>query len=162
MTHLPVTAELDAADALVLRCGRLLDTLAPTQVSQHIARLALLVRDYDEAIAWFTNALGFHLLEDTPMTSEKRWVVVAPPGGGAMSILLARAANAEQQAVVGRQGGGRVFLFLHTDSFEQDYARMREQGVNFIEAPRDEEYGRVVVFQDLYGNRWDLVQRHHR
>lgn len=96
------------------------------------------------------------------MTPEKRWVVVAPPGDGAVSILLARAANAEQLSVVGRQGGGRVFLFLHTDAFEQDYARMRERGVNFIERPRDEDYGRVVVFEDLYGNRWDLVQRHHR
>lgn len=128
-------------------------------MSQHLARLALLVRDYDEAIAWFTQALGFHVVEDTPMTPEKRWVVVAPTGGGEMSILLARAANPEQRAMVGRQAGGRVFLFLHTDRFEQDYARMRAHGVRFVEEPREETYGRVVVFEDLYGNRWDLVQR---
>lgn len=128
---------------------------------QRLARLALLVRDYDEAIAWFTHALGFHVVEDMSMTAEKRWVVIAPSGGGEMSILLARAANPEQRATVGRQGGGRVFLFLHTDSFESDYAGMRERGVNFVEAPRDEPYGRVVVFEDLYGNRWDLVQRRH-
>lgn len=128
-------------------------------MSQHLARLALLVRDYDEAIAWFTQVLGFQLIEDTPMTPEKRWVVIAPHGGGEMSILLARAANAEQRAMVGRQGGGRVFLFLHTNSFEHDYAQMREHGVHFVEEPREETYGRVVVFEDLYGNRWDLVQR---
>jgi catechol 2,3-dioxygenase-like lactoylglutathione lyase family enzyme len=128
-------------------------------MSQHLARLALLVRDYDEAIAWFTQALGFQLVEDTPMTPEKRWVVVAPHGEAEMSILLARAANAEQRAMVGRQGGGRVFLFLHTDRFEHDYTRMRAHGVHFVEEPREETYGRVVVFEDLYGNRWDLVQR---
>jgi len=151
-----------AATPLAPPLARFLDISTPVPVSQYIARLALLVRDYDEAIAWFTNVLGFRLLEDTPMTPEKRWVVVAPPGDGAVSILLARAANAEQLSVAGRQGGGRVFLFLHTDAFEQDYARMRERGVNFIERPRDEDYGRVVVLEDLFGNRWDLVQRHHR
>ncbi len=130
------------------------------QMPQHVARVALLVRDYDEAIAWFTTVLGFHLVEDTPMTAEKRWVVVAPSGAGDMSLLLARAANPDQRAMVGRQGGGRVFLFLHTDTFEQDYAGMRERGVHFVEEPREETYGRVVVFEDLYGNRWDLVQRH--
>ena len=125
----------------------------------HLARLALLVRDYDEAIEWFTDRLGFELVEDTRLSDTKRWVVVAPPGAREAGLLLARAASDEQSAAVGRQGGGRVFLFLHTDDFARDYAAYRERGVRFVEEPRDEEFGRVVVFEDLYGNKWDLIER---
>jgi catechol 2,3-dioxygenase-like lactoylglutathione lyase family enzyme len=127
-------------------------------VAHSIAALALLVEDYDEAIAWFTAALRFDLLEDTPLGAGKRWVRVAPRGGGG-ALLLARAVGERQQARIGDQCGGRVFLFLHTDAFDDDLRHMRAHGVHFTEAPRDEAYGRVVVFLDLYGNRWDLVER---
>jgi catechol 2,3-dioxygenase-like lactoylglutathione lyase family enzyme len=136
-----------------------LTTGAPP-LRQHIAHVALLVRDYDEAIAWFTGRLGFRLLEDTPLSATKRWVLVAPPGaGGATALLLARAATPEQEAAVGRQGAGRVFLFLHTDDFRRDHAAYTARGVRFVEPPREEPYGTVAVFEDLYGNRWDLVER---
>lgn len=125
----------------------------------HLASVAFLVREYDEAIAYFTESLGFELLEDTRLSETKRWVRVAPKGARETSLLLARAASDEQRAAVGKQGGGRVCFFLHTDDFERDYTRMKECGVAFVESPRDEEYGRVVVFEDLYGNRWDLVER---
>jgi catechol 2,3-dioxygenase-like lactoylglutathione lyase family enzyme len=128
-------------------------------MSQSIAMLALVVRDYDEAIAYFTNALRFTLLEDTPMGPEKRWVVVAPPESNGASLLLAKAATPEQQAHIGNQTGGRVFLFLHTTDFWNDYRHMQAHGVIFAEEPRDEPYGLVVVFFDLYGNKWDMVQR---
>src|SRR5262245_56641883 len=121
----------------------------------HLHAFSLLVRDYDEAIAYYTRALGFELLEDSPREVGKRWVRVAPRGGGC-ALLLARAANPEQIAGIGRQGAGRVWLFLHTDDFDRDYAHMQAQGVRFVETPRNEAYGRVVVFEDLYGNRWDL------
>jgi catechol 2,3-dioxygenase-like lactoylglutathione lyase family enzyme len=121
---------------------------------QTLAHLAFLVRDYDEAIAWFTEALGFGLLEDTALGGGKRWVRVAPPGGRGASLLLARAATPEQSASVGRQAGGRVVLFLHTD----DFARLLAHGVRFRESPRKEAYGTVAVFDDLYGNPWDLVE----
>lgn len=127
-------------------------------MSQSLAQLSLLVDDYDEAIAWFTGVLGFTLQEDTPLGQGKRWVVVAPPGSAGTSLLLARAATAEQRAAVGRQAGGRVFLFLRTDDFRADYARMRAAGVVFREAPREEPYATVAVFEDLYGNPWDLLQ----
>ena len=126
---------------------------------QRLAQLALLVRDYDEAIAWYTQVLGFTLLEDTPLSPTKRWVRVAPPGTDGTALLLARAATPEQEAAVGRQAGGRVFLFLDTDDFARDHAAYAARGVRFVEAPRDEPYGRVVVFEDLYGTRWDLVER---
>lgn len=118
---------------------------------------ALLVRDYDEAIAFYVAALGFELVEDVDQGGGKRWVVVRPKGsqGG---LLLARAANAEQQAQVGRQAGGRVFLFLETEDFAADHARMSAAGVRFLEAPRHEPYGVVAVFEDLYGNRFDLIE----
>jgi catechol 2,3-dioxygenase-like lactoylglutathione lyase family enzyme len=116
----------------------------------------LLCREYDEAIAYFTEKLGFTLIEDTRIDDEKRWVIVAPPASQAR-ILLARAADETQRARVGGQAGGRVLLFLHTDDFWTDYERMRSRGVVFCEEPRDEAYGMVVVFEDLYGNRWDLV-----
>lgn len=125
---------------------------------QEIAAFAYLVRDYDEAIAWFTGVLGFVLLEDTPRGPGKRWVRVAPRGGRGTALLLARAATPEQEAQVGRQGGGRVWLFLHTDDFARDHAAMKAAGVVFAEAPRHEDYGTVAVFSDLYGNKWDLLE----
>ena len=128
-------------------------------MSRLISQMALLVRDYDEAIAFFTHALRFELLEDSPLGNGKRWVRVAPPGGVGGALLLARAATPEQERSVGNQSGGRVFLFLETDDFARDYADMRAQGVRFTEEPRHEEYGSVVVFLDLYGNKWDLIGR---
>jgi catechol 2,3-dioxygenase-like lactoylglutathione lyase family enzyme len=127
-------------------------------VNRTITRIALVVRDYDEAIAYFTGSLGFELLEDTAMENGKRWVVVAPTGSTGTALVLARAANPEQESRIGNQTGGRVFLFLHTDDFWRDYTLMKERGVRFIEEPRCESYGTVVVFEDLYGNRWDMVQ----
>jgi len=125
-------------------------------MAQHIGEIALLVRDYDEAIAWFTQKLGFALLTDTDLGTGKRWVTVAPSGGGT-ALLLARAIG-EQAAAIGRQASGRVFLFLHTDDFARDHAALCANGINFVEEPRHESYGTVVVFEDLYGNRWDLIQ----
>ena len=122
-----------------------------------LAAFALLVRDYDEAIDWFTSALGFELLEDEDRGQGKRWVRVAPRGGGC-ALLLARAVGAEQQAGVGRQGAGRVWLFLETDDFARDHRRMQAAGVRFADDPRKESYGTVAVFEDLYGNRWDLIE----
>lgn len=122
-----------------------------------LAAVALLVRDYDEAIAFFRDCLNFTLVEDAPLSDSKRWVVVRPSGGGT-SLLLARAANDRQLERVGDQTGGRVFLFLHTDDFHRDYAAIQSRGVRFVEGPREEQYGTVGVFLDLYGNRWDLVQ----
>jgi catechol 2,3-dioxygenase-like lactoylglutathione lyase family enzyme len=125
-------------------------------VAQTIAAVALVVVDYDEAIAFFTGRLGFTLAEDTPAGPGKRWVTVRPPGGGA-ALLLAKAATPEQAACVGDQAGGRVFLFLRTDDFWRDYHDMRGRGVRFAEGPREEGYATVAVFLDLYGNRWDLI-----
>ncbi|QGZ51558.1 VOC family protein [Streptomyces sp. QHH-9511] len=128
-----------------------------------LALVALVVRDYDEAIAFYTDALGFDLVEDTDRGDGSRWVVVRPPAGpdGAAAgtgLLLARAKNGEQASRVGDQTGGRVGFFLHTDDFARDHARMTAAGVRFLEEPRHEPYGSVVVFEDLYGNRWDLLQ----
>ena len=129
-------------------------------MSQRLALVALVVRDYDEAIAFYTGVMGFRLAEDTPLGGGKRWVVVEPPGERPQTaLLLARAANDFQASRVGDQTGGRVFLFLHTDDFARDHARLAAAGVRFVEGPRDEAYGRVAVFEDLYGNRWDLVER---
>lgn len=123
-----------------------------------LIHVALLVHDYDEAIAWYTRVLGFRLIEDTPVPEQdKRWVVVAPPGGGT-TILLARPSTPGQRAYVGNQTGGRVSFFLATDDFERDYAALCAHGVRFERAPRNEPYGRVAVFADLYGNLWDLLQ----
>jgi catechol 2,3-dioxygenase-like lactoylglutathione lyase family enzyme len=127
-------------------------------VAQTITSVSLVVRDYDEAIVYFTGPLGFTVAEDSPLAGGKRWVRVAPPGGTGLSLLLARAVTPEQAARVGDQAGGRVFLFLHTDDFWTDYRAMRSRGVRFAEEPREEPYGTVAVFLDLYGNRWDLVQ----
>lgn len=129
-------------------------------MSGRIAALALVVRDYDEAIAWYTGVLGFALLEDTPLGGGKRWVRVAPRGdAGGTALLLARATTPAQEARIGDQAGGRVFLFLDTDDFARDHAAFAARGARFVEAPREEAYGRVAVFEDLYGNRWDLVER---
>ncbi len=123
-----------------------------------IACIALLVRDYDEAIAWYRDALGFALLQDDDLGGGKRWVRMAPPGNAAFSVLLARAATPRQHDAVGNQHGGRVGFFLHTDDFARDLARLEAAGATFEEAPRHEPYGTVVVFRDLYGNRWDLIE----
>ena len=124
-----------------------------------ITQLALLVRDYDEAIRFFTRALGFELLEDSPRGDGKRWVRVGPAGEAGAALLLARAATPGQELAIGNQSGGRVFLFIETDDFSRDYARMLAEGVRFTEQPRHEEYGTVAVFLDLYGNKWDLIER---
>lgn len=128
-------------------------------MEQRFALVTLLVRDYDEALAFYTNQLGFQLVEDRPLGPGKRWVVIAPPGGepGAY-LLLAQASSPEQLARVGDQTGGRVAFFLHTDDFPRDHARMTAAGVRFREPPRAEPYGTVAVFEDLYGNLWDLLQ----
>jgi catechol 2,3-dioxygenase-like lactoylglutathione lyase family enzyme len=128
-------------------------------VRQAIAHVALVVRDYDEAIAFFTQKLGFTLVEDLYQPEQdKRWVVVAPPGSAGASLLLARASKPEQEAFVGNQAGGRVFLFLSTDDFQRDYHRMVAEGIRFVRPPSEQPYGVVAVFEDLYGNLWDLVQ----
>ena len=126
---------------------------------QSIVHVALVVRDYDEAIEFYTNKLHFTLVEDTYQPEQnKRWVVVSPPNSVGTTLLLAKAATAEQQAFVGNQSGGRVFLFLNTDDFWRDYNDMVAKGIKFIRAPKNEPYGIVAVFEDLYGNRWDLLQ----
>ncbi|WP_226467991.1 VOC family protein [Luteimonas panaciterrae] len=126
-------------------------------MKQRISLVALVVRDYDEAIAFYTQALGFTLLEDTDLGDGKRWVRVAPPGAET-ALLLAQASNDEQARSIGNQTGGRVGFFLHTDDFWRDHTAMSERGVRFLETPRVESYGTVAVFEDLYGNRWDLLQ----
>lgn len=127
-------------------------------MTQELARVTVLVRDYDEALDYYVHTLGFEPIEDTDLGHGKRWVVVAPSGGTGAALLLARATTPEQAARVGDQTGGRVFLFLHTSDFARDYQALRGRGVRFIEEPRHEPYGTVAVFTDLYGNRWDLVQ----
>ncbi len=129
----------------------------PPSPRQSIGYVALVVRDYDEAISWFCSILGFHLIEDTPIEG-KRWVLVAPPGSRETRLLLARAATPEQEKAIGHQSGGRVFLFLHTDDFWRDYHALRGKGVRFRRDPREQSYGTVAVFEDLYGNLWDLLQ----
>jgi catechol 2,3-dioxygenase-like lactoylglutathione lyase family enzyme len=127
---------------------------------QTLALTALVVRDYDEALAFYVGVLGFRLVEDRPVPEQgKRWVVVAPPGSEGGALLLARAVGEEQSSRIGNQTGGRVFLFLETDDFWRDYRRYREQGVEFVREPKTESYGIVAVFRDLYGNLWDLVER---
>jgi catechol 2,3-dioxygenase-like lactoylglutathione lyase family enzyme len=127
-------------------------------MTRSIASLALVVREYDEAIDFFTKALRFTLVEDTPLGGGKRWVVVAPPDSTGASLLLAKAATPEQESHIGNQTGGRVFLFLQTSDFWNDYNHMQSCGVRFTEQPRQEPYGVVVVFLDLYGNKWDMIQ----
>jgi catechol 2,3-dioxygenase-like lactoylglutathione lyase family enzyme len=126
---------------------------------RRIALVALVVRDYDDAIALYTQKLGFQLVEDTYIPQQdKRWVVVAPPGGHGAHLLLARAANSTQSQFVGNQTGGRVFLFLQTDDFWRDYRDFEQRGIEFVRSPREEPYGIVAVFKDLYGNLWDLLE----
>lgn len=127
-------------------------------MAQTLGYVALLVREYDEAIDYFTQALGFALIEDTPVAENKRWVLVAPPGSRGTWLLLARATTPEQISRIGNQTGGRVFLFLHTDDFWRDYRAMQARKVKFVRPPREESYGTVAVFEDLYGNKWDLLQ----
>jgi catechol 2,3-dioxygenase-like lactoylglutathione lyase family enzyme len=125
---------------------------------QRIGLVTLMVDDYDDAIAYYSRKLGFALVEDSPRDAGKRWVVMVPQGATESGLLLAKASNEQQRRAVGSQTGGRVFLFLHTDDFRRDYAAYRERGVTFVEEPRQETYGAVAVFTDLYGNRWDLIE----
>jgi catechol 2,3-dioxygenase-like lactoylglutathione lyase family enzyme len=125
---------------------------------QTIGYIALVVRDYDEALAFYTEKLNFKLIEDIQLTKDKRWVLIAPPGSRGTNLLLARAATPEQETRIGNQTGGRVFLFLHTDDFWSDYKEMIARKVNFVRSPTEEPYGTVAVFEDLYGNLWDLLQ----
>jgi catechol 2,3-dioxygenase-like lactoylglutathione lyase family enzyme len=126
---------------------------------QSLGLVSLVVRDYDEALGFFVGKLGFRLVEDTPVPEQgKRWVVVSPPGARESQLLLARASTPEQEIHIGNQTGGRVFLFLYTDDFWRDYAAYQARGVTFVREPREEPYGTVAVFLDLYGNMWDLLQ----
>ncbi len=128
-------------------------------MNHRLGLVSLVVRDYDEAIDFYTNSLGFELIEDRDVPEQnKRWVVVAPPGDGGANLLLARASNEEQVAHIGQQTGGRVFLFLYTDDFRRDYDSFQSKGVVFVRDPQEFAYGTVAVFQDLYGNLWDLIQ----
>ena len=127
-------------------------------MDQRLAHIAIVVKDYDEAIRFYTQKLKFNLIEDTALTETKRWVLLSPPGSGSCHLLLARAANEEQSSRIGNQTGGRVFLFLYTDDFYRDYHHMLEEEIRFIRQPVVEPYGIVAVFQDLYGNLWDLIQ----
>ncbi|NER12352.1 VOC family protein [Leptobacterium flavescens] len=128
-------------------------------MNRKIGALSLVVDDYDKAIAYYTEKLGFKLMEDIPLDEKKRWVLISPSGDtGTTDLLLARAADEEQKKAIGNQSGGRVFLFLHTDNFRRDYENMKAKGVSFLEEPRHESYGTVVVFEDLYGNKWDLIE----
>ncbi|WP_432459683.1 MULTISPECIES: VOC family protein [unclassified Agarivorans] len=128
-------------------------------MKQSIVHIALVVKDYDEAIDFYVNKLKFELLEDSYQAEQdKRWVVVAPPNSQGVSLLLAKASKPEQQDFIGNQAGGRVFLFLNTDDFWRDYQRMLDDGIQFIRQPKQQDYGLVAVFEDLYGNRWDLLQ----
>ncbi|MCK8521877.1 VOC family protein [Aquimarina sp. D1M17] len=123
-----------------------------------IGAFSLIVKDYDEAIAFYVGKLNFKLIEDTKIDSEKRWVLIAPSHDNETFILLAKASNTEQENAIGNQSGGRVFLFLHTDNFWEEYNLMKSKGISFLETPREEPYGTVVVFEDLYGNTWDLLE----
>jgi len=127
-------------------------------VMQTIGHVALVVRDYDEALAFFTRTLNFRVVEDTRLSEDKRWVLIAPPGSDGTSLLLAQAATDEEASRIGNQTGGRVFLFLHTDDFWRDYNEMIARKVRFTRPPSEEAYGIVAVFEDLYGNQWDLLQ----
>ena len=126
-------------------------------MNQRLMHIALVVADYDEAIHWYTQKLGFKLIEDTTLSDVKRWVLVQPPGEGSCQLLLAKAATEEQKSRVGNQTGGRVFLFLLTDDFERDHENLLQKGITIVRGPSEEEYGKVLVFEDLYGNLWDLI-----
>jgi len=126
-------------------------------MKQHLAHVAIVVKNYDEAIKFYTQQLGFVLIEDTQLSETKRWVLVSPSGSDGCKLLLAQAANKEQQSRIGNQTGGRVFLFLHTDDFWRDYNNYIEKGIRFVNPPAAQEYGTVAVFEDIYGNLWDLI-----
>ena len=126
-------------------------------MNQRLMHIALVVADYDQAIDWYTKKLGFKLIEDTTLSEVKRWVLIQPPGEGSCQLLLAKAATEEQKTRVGNQTGGRVFLFLHTDDFERDHENLLQKGITIVRGPSEEEYGKVLVFEDLYGNLWDLI-----
>ena|ERR1700741_2282688 len=128
-------------------------------MQQSIIHISLVVADYDEAIKFYTKKLNFTLLEDTVLSETKRWVLIAPPGSDGCQLLLAKAANDEQQSRIGNQTGSRVFLFLQTDDLERDYNHMKEKGVKFIREPEEQKWGTVAVFEDLYGNLWDLIEK---
>ncbi|HXQ81031.1 MAG TPA: VOC family protein [Opitutaceae bacterium] len=126
-------------------------------MKQAIGAVSLLVRDYGEAVDFYTRVLRFEVVQDVPLGGGRRWILLGPPGSCECRVLLSRAKNEEEAQAIGRQAGGRVFLFLHTDDFDRDYREMRQRGVRFVEEPRREEYGTVAVFEDLYGNKWDLL-----
>ena len=126
-------------------------------MAQHLAHIALLVKDYDEALSFYVSKLGFRLIEDTCIIASKRWVLIAPPGSGQCNILLAKAEGSEQLKCVGNQSAGRVFLFLHTNDFENDYQNLLLNNIKIVRQPTNEAYGTVLVFSDLYGNLWDLI-----
>lgn len=127
-------------------------------MQQRLAHIALVVKDYDEAIAFYTKKLHFTLIEDTQLSETKRWVLISPPGNSSCNLLLAKAATDEQRSRIGNQTGSRVFLFLYTDNFWRDYENMNKEGIEFIRQPSVESYGTVAVFKDLYGNLWDLIE----
>ena len=127
-------------------------------MNQKLANIALLVKDYDEAITFYVEKLNFELVEDTKLSNEKRWVLVKPKGQYDFSLLLAKAVNEEQKSRIGNQTGGRVFLFLQTDDFERDYNNLLKKNIEIIRNPKEEAYGKVLVFKDLYGNLWDLIE----
>ena len=127
-------------------------------MNQYIALISLLVNDYDEAIEFYTQKLNFNLLEDTKMSETKRWVVVAPKGKGSCSLLLAKASDEDQRNLIGNQSGGRVFMFLYTDNLDHDYQNLLKNKVTIVRPPSEEVYGKVLVFKDLYGNQWDLIE----
>jgi catechol 2,3-dioxygenase-like lactoylglutathione lyase family enzyme len=127
-------------------------------MNQRLANIALIVKDYDEAITFYVEKLKFELVEDTKLSENKRWVLIKPKGQQDFCLLLAKAANDEQKSRIGNQTGGRVFLFLHTDDFERDYINLLNQKIEIIRAPKEESYGKVLVFKDLYGNLWDLIE----
>ncbi|WP_373492232.1 VOC family protein [Parasphingorhabdus sp.] len=129
-------------------------------MTQFIAAITLIVPDYDQGIAFYVGLMGFELIEDTPLSEDKRWVLVAPPGSTETRILLARAANEAQEEVIGEQAGDQVFLFLETYDFESDFAIMQRAGILFLEQPREEPYGKVVKWRDPFGNKWDLIERY--
>lgn len=128
-------------------------------MQQNLAQIALVIRDYDEAIAYFTQVFRFELLEDTELSPQKRWVAVRPKGSQGCSLLLAKAADEQQSSRIGNQTGGRVFLFLYTDDLDRDAAYLSEAGVRFLRGPLEEPYGKVMVVEDLYGNKWDWIER---
>ena len=127
-------------------------------MNQKLAHIAIVVNDYDEAIKFYTEKLHFLLIEDSKLSETKRWVLISPPGSGECNLLLAKAANKEQKSRVGNQTGGRVFLFLHTDNFKRDYQNLQQEGIKIVREPVIESYGTVAVFEDLYGNLWDLIE----